>query len=142
MRVRPSWMERSMFGRFEFFLLLIAVAGSSCIVTDSIYAGEPSIKFDVPALIAVGEGGVSRSSGGHLSDKRNSSNEKTIRVVIPVSSEVRNSDRGNVEEFRFDVFWNRNAYPIAGYGPQTQTCLLYTSPSPRDATLSRMPSSA
>ena len=24
----------------------------------------------------------------------------------------------------------------------TQTCLLYTSPSPRDATLSRMPSSA
>ena len=25
---------------------------------------------------------------------------------------------------------------------QTETCLLYTSPSPRDATLSRMPSSA
>ena len=26
--------------------------------------------------------------------------------------------------------------------PHTRTCLLYTSPSPRDATLSRMPSSA
>ena len=26
--------------------------------------------------------------------------------------------------------------------PQTRACLLYTSPSPRDATLSRMPSSA
>ena len=26
--------------------------------------------------------------------------------------------------------------------PQTQTCLLYTSPSPRDGLLSRMPSSA
>ena len=26
--------------------------------------------------------------------------------------------------------------------PEVQTCLLYTSPSPRDATLSRMPSSA
>ena len=26
--------------------------------------------------------------------------------------------------------------------PCTMTCLLYTSPSPRDATLSRMPSSA
>ena len=25
---------------------------------------------------------------------------------------------------------------------ETETCLLYTSPSPRDATLSRMPSSA
>ena len=27
-------------------------------------------------------------------------------------------------------------------GGHTNTCLLYTSPSPRDATLSRMPSSA
>ena len=27
-------------------------------------------------------------------------------------------------------------------GPDAWTCLLYTSPSPRDATLSRMPSSA
>ena len=30
----------------------------------------------------------------------------------------------------------------ASQGIQAQTCLLYTSPSPRDATLSRMPSSA
>ena len=28
------------------------------------------------------------------------------------------------------------------FGQQGKTCLLYTSPSPRDATLSRMPSSA
>ena len=103
-----------MFGRFEFFLLLIAVAGSSCVYTDSICADEPPIKFDVPALVAVSE-------GGFLTDPSYSANEKTIRVVIPVSSEVRSSDRGNIEEFRFDVFWNRNAYPISGYGPQTQT---------------------
>ena len=30
----------------------------------------------------------------------------------------------------------------SGYSKQQSTCLLYTSPSPRDATLSRMPSSA
>ena len=29
-----------------------------------------------------------------------------------------------------------------GYGYLSEYCLLYTSPSPRDATLSRMPSSA
>ena len=29
-----------------------------------------------------------------------------------------------------------------GFNPQSSVCLLYTSPSPRDATLSRMPSSA
>lgn len=110
-----------MLGRFEFFLLLIAVTGTSCVFTEAIYADEPPIKFDVPALVAVGELETASSANGRLSVRRDSTNEKTIRVVIPVSSEVRNSDRGNVEEFRFDVFWNRNAYPIAGYGPQTKT---------------------
>ena len=32
--------------------------------------------------------------------------------------------------------------PGDGYWADVSTCLLYTSPSPRDATLSRMPSSA
>ena len=31
---------------------------------------------------------------------------------------------------------------MKGWHSQTNICLLYTSPSPRDATLSRMPSSA
>ena len=34
----------------------------------------------------------------------------------------------------------REGYPLEN--EQSNTCLLYTSPSPRDATLSRMPSSA
>ena len=33
-------------------------------------------------------------------------------------------------------------YNIAAFAGQNDVCLLYTSPSPRDATLSRMPSSA
>ena len=32
--------------------------------------------------------------------------------------------------------------PVPGINVDITTCLLYTSPSPRDATLSRMPSSA
>ena len=32
--------------------------------------------------------------------------------------------------------------PVGGFDPKTLTCLLYTSPSPRDRTRSRMPSSA
>ena len=36
-----------------------------------------------------------------------------------------------------------NPYPVGGQKPdRNYICLLYTSPSPRDATLSRMPSSA
>ena len=40
----------------------------------------------------------------------------------------------SIDEYQF----LRKGYPRAMMG----TCLLYTSPSPRDATLSRMPSSA
>ena len=39
-----------------------------------------------------------------------------------------------------DLDPNGNGYPVVS--PEQIICLLYTSPSPRDATLSRMPSSA
>ena len=38
-------------------------------------------------------------------------------------------------------FWSDNTFPFQ-YPSHHNSCLLYTSPSPRDATLSRMPSSA
>ena len=41
-------------------------------------------------------------------------------------------------EWQTEHRWNRFPYPTV----EGETCLLYTSPSPRDATLSRMPSSA
>ena len=43
-----------------------------------------------------------------------------------------------------DVFFGRETARMVVRQPLelTETCLLYTSPSPRDATLSRMPSSA
>ena len=37
---------------------------------------------------------------------------------------------------------NNNSSSSSGSGSGSGSCLLYTSPSPRDATLSRMPSSA
>ena len=45
---------------------------------------------------------------------------------------------------RVNGIQNVNALPLASYSNygEAMTCLLYTSPSPRDATLSRMPSSA
>ena len=62
--------------------------------------------------------------------------------VTPLEDEVENSDskkyvnslRKNFQEY---VKVTRKATPEV-----LSTCLLYTSPSPRDATLSRMPSSA
>ena len=42
-----------------------------------------------------------------------------------------------------DEFGSENSEDyIAGFPPHPHSCLLYTSPSPRDLTTSRMPSSA
>ena len=41
-----------------------------------------------------------------------------------------------------DPVAERNLYDVVMLASVLETCLLYTSPSPRDATLSRMPSSA
>ena len=41
-----------------------------------------------------------------------------------------------------DGLGSKNIENLDNILTQNQTCLLYTSPSPRDATLSRMPSSA
>ena len=53
------------------------------------------------------------------------------------------------DDFREAYYWLRQNTPEDAkvmswwdYGYQITACLLYTSPSPRDATLSRMPSSA
>ena len=77
-------------------------------------AGEPTVSFDAPALVGVSEIVYAE---GHVPP----ANEKIIEVVIPVSSIVRTSDRENVEQFRFDIYWNRNVYPIFDYGPKTRT---------------------
>ena len=54
-----------------------------------------------------------------------------------------------LEDYRFEVNFDRHIPvviadepPPLGTGTGPSPCLLYTSPSPRDATLSRMPSSA
>ena len=70
-----------------------------------------------------------------LSDKELESLQKNIKMSLS------KSEGKLVHEY----VWGRRrlAYEIEGndFGVY-HTCLLYTSPSPRDATLSRMPSSA
>ena len=55
-----------------------------------------------------------------------------VRIALEEGHDVKLSGFGNF------ILRNKNERP----GRNPKTCLLYTSPSPRDATLSRMPSSA
>ena len=79
------------------------------------FADEPAVTFDVPALVAVRE--LACDQGPHAQ----SSTQKIIEVVIPVSSEVSSRNRDSVDEFRLDIYWNRNVYPLVDYAPKTQT---------------------
>ena len=53
-----------------------------------------------------------------------------------------NSPVVTLGEDQFDLTATVNTEGLLNTLPQVVPCLLYTSPSPRDATLSRMPSSA
>lgn len=82
--------------------------------TPSAFAmAPPAVTFDVPAvlpvheLVAEGIAPISRF--------------KIIEMVIPVSAEIRSRDRGNIDEFRFDVVWNQKYFPVVDYGPRSQT---------------------
>ena len=64
---------------------------------------------------------------------------RTNCVLSCYTCNMRRLDRDNVKKF----LATRNvSLKVIGSDGEAKTCLLYTSPSPRDATLSRMPSSA
>ena len=64
---------------------------------------------------------------------------KDKRQVFFIHGGVDVDDRESVRRITES---ENNAIIVASYGTFSTGCLLYTSPSPRDATLSRMPSSA
>lgn len=85
-----------------------------CILANRALAGEPTIQFDVPALIPAEVLEPADSSNANPS-------QKIIELVVPVTSVVTAGDRDDIDEFRFDIFWNRNVYPLEDYSPKTQT---------------------
>ena len=79
-------------------------------------------------------------------------NKNELIAEYSSKNNVGKSDATKAVESLFDIITSTlkagGDVKIAGFGTfkvantKAKTCLLYTSPSPRDATLSRMPSSA
>ena len=61
-------------------------------------------------------------------------------LELAALAEVRQAAEAEVREFAVQSYVARGE--VAPWADANSVCLLYTSPSPRDATLSRMPSSA
>ena len=77
----------------------------------------------------------------------------TLKEAFELSAAIKNKDKQKlktIEDWKINLtredlnkLFTEEIYPLcASKGPEWFSCLLYTSPSPRDATLSRMPSSA
>ena len=62
------------------------------------------------------------------------------KQVAPVVEDIANEKDGSIKVCKIDVDQNRDI--AVQYGVRSIPCLLYTSPSPRDLSTSRMPSSA
>ena len=65
-----------------------------------------------------------------------------VPVYMVVNLHVTNAEEYRVYEKGFFPLLKKYGGTFVTYDDQTYTCLLYTSPSPRDRTRSRMPSSA
>ena len=81
----------------------------------------------------------------HLQQPKVFDKDKTIKnnknMFFKFKNYRINIDRPNQIKFYKSILENDVVFSVGSAG-SGKTCLLYTSPSPRDATLSRMPSSA
>jgi hypothetical protein len=85
------------------------------------FAAETDVRFDVPALLSA----TTIATDGEATTAADQADLKLIRIVIPVTTELSSADRDDVREFRYDVQWRRDRFPLVDYGPRTQTTSTY-----------------
>lgn len=104
--------------RVECWSILLAALLLPGVVSSSAVASESIVRFDVPSLLpAVTRGGVTADPASDVS----SADLMIIEVTVPVTTEIGFGDRENIQQFRFDIGWNRYGYPLVDYAPRTQT---------------------
>ena len=113
---------------FEFEVLQLRINRAELVVPIKARGGKTENKSaaDVDGM-ASGMGGMSEMMSGGFSGMPGMEAQK-LKALVPTEVETRLSYDVDVEFYGVVKIYN--------------PCLLYTSPSPRDATLSRMPSSA
>ena len=74
-----------------------------------------------------------------LTMSRMASQRTNSKAILDLAGRIEGSQE---DEIQFMVSWLKNRDEDTAYGMEHTGCLLYTSPSPRDRTRSRMPSSA
>ena len=94
----------------------------------------PEIKELQPRLLVLGVGGA----GGNAINEMIENNLQGVEFIA-VNTDAQDL---KLSKAKTRIQIGLNLTKGLGAGAKLDICLLYTSPSPRDATLSRMPSSA
>ena len=97
--------------------------------------GDMTLQTQTKILRVLQDGNFERVGG-------NSPVNVDVRIIAATNKPIEDAVAG--KDFREDLFYRLNVVRIQlpPLRARAEDCLLYTSPSPRDATLSRMPSSA
>jgi hypothetical protein len=109
----------------ELYLMLAQASSIFCLVSclafhvlpSKTLAADTPVTFDVPAIIAAEEDAPDSLD----SPDTQLAAEKTIQIVVPVSTEIAVGAKEQIEAFRFDVYWNRNGFLVSDYGPRSET---------------------
>lgn len=75
---------------------------------------DTPVTFDVPAIISASTDAVDASNTKPAA-------EKSIQIVVPVSTEIAVGAKEQIEAFRFDVYWNRSGFLVTDYEPRSET---------------------
>ena len=114
---------------------LIVLSSSSFSVADNPFEfrsrsadsnSERIVEFDAPAVAVAHVAVVPTVSDNPgkttvLRPVFSTQDETVIEIVIPVTTRLLDSKKYRMSQFRFEVFWNRNVYPLVDYGPRTIT---------------------
>ena len=114
----------------DFEAELVVIIGKSCRFVSEQDAGDHIFGYTIGNDVPARDWQKGRPGGQWLLGK-------TFDTFAPVGPHIVSADELG-EPDNLDVTLTLNGQTMQ----QGNTCLLYTSPSPRDATLSRMPSSA
>ena len=99
------------------------------------YVWTPTSTYEADVLIVAGGGGGGADDGG--GGGAGGFIEKTKQIISGAQTiVVGDGGIGQTQDY------NQTCYASSDGGDSSISCLLYTSPSPRDGLLSRMPSSA
>ena len=117
-----------------FWLRKIAVIDCAAVFGDMALSPHPAIMGDPDLLVVTPAVGLSQSSEVTFEDAARKVADFQPQLLVICAG------RAPLQAGGMDDAWVGKW--AAGLSAQCCNCLLYTSPSPRDATLSRMPSSA